>query len=599
MLDFPTSPVEGQSHFDEGQLWTFTDGAWIVGALTSELTELYEGEFPTVSDGYYVVGKMLVQWGLVQTDGNGYLNVPFPQPYKNGTTPHVTTNTFADVDTATVRRSNNPIPSERYLSFDVMTFNTAGSTRASVFVGWMSIGEAPDDLAKTEHALGGNGELAPQVMVENDTDQGWVVIGDVLYCWGAFSTDGTGTAPVTYPQAFESSPAVSCSGINAVGTSRIFTIDAPSPTGFTGVCQDTAAQGASRSAYWTAFGPAPDALKKPKSLIGGTGQIAIQEVSGGDTAAGYYVVGDLLIQWGNVTTNAARFATITWPTPFKTGTVPQVSGTPQSTDGNESAVFGAPTTASCDLYTSAINRLVRWHAIGEAPDHMKKDKDVLGGTVADVARVSKSESDYLIVGKKMICWGVTAGVGTRTVTFPKAFSAGSVPRVTMGHDNTAEQGGTTLFSHSMYAITNVSFDCKGQFATNVAVGESGVNLSWIAIGEAPQEDQLPEHVVGKGISEYHDPTGVASWRIVGETLEVWGELVSANGNSNVAFPKEFAYPPQVTLTALYTSGTTPVAALDRVREQDVRFFVVDNLTDAYITGVSTHYKATGKWDGIS
>lgn len=76
--------------------------------------------------------------------------------------------------------------------------------------------------------------------------------------------------------------------------------------------------------------------------------------------------------------------------------------------------------------------------------------------------------------------------------------------------------------------------------------------------------------------EFHDPTGVASWRIVGNALECWG---GASAGGVITFPKTFARPPTVV-----TSGGVTVS--DKTA------------TSCTLSGAGD-WHAIGQWDSVS
>lgn len=100
---------------------------------------------------------------------------------------------------------------------------------------------------------------------------------------------------------------------------------------------------------------------------------------------------------------------------------------------------------------------------------------------------------------------------------------------------------------------------------------------------------------GINVSEFHDPTGVASWRIIGATLECWGrEQTNTTNSRTVTFPKTFARMPEVH---------------GQVDSAGGRWCNVSQITTTGVIlraqGGSAHtnenimWRAIGEWDGIS
>lgn len=169
---------------------------------------------------------------------------------------------------------------------------------------------------------------------------------------------------------------------------------------------------------------------------------------------------------------------------------------------------------------------------------------------------------WQVWGDVLIQWGTAPGSalpgGRLILTYPQPFKDGTLPTIT----GTAASGSSSV---TVTVNTGTTFDHLGcaldaRFGNNNSL--VSVDLRWIAIGEAPDALKKPKRVtasVGSGnILEFHDPTGVASWRIVGKTLECWG-TISGGTQRTVTFPKSFARPPILTWGAespTYTETAT-------------------------------------------
>lgn len=105
--------------------------------------------------------------------------------------------------------------------------------------------------------------------------------------------------------------------------------------------------------------------------------------------------------------------------------------------------------------------------------------------------------------------------------------------------------------------------------------------------------------------EFHDPTGLASWRITGNTLECWGTAPGSDGTDRVVtFPKTFARPPRVTaMVDTVTSQADDVVFGCAAHSIAVTAFTLKvTFRSAGGSGGSTTdamWHAIGEWDGIS
>ena len=152
MVDFPNAPIEGDTHTEEGQTWTYIDGAWIVGLNLANLLEIVESGLP--GENWQVWGDTLIQWGNV----NGSVTViTLPVPYANDQYTAVATAQSASGDgTGYFAQCHTYSTTE----FTIRVKNQAGNT-VSQTTRWLTIGEAPDDLKKPKGipygASGGGG----------------------------------------------------------------------------------------------------------------------------------------------------------------------------------------------------------------------------------------------------------------------------------------------------------------------------------------------------------------------------------------------------------------------------------------------------------
>lgn len=224
----------------------------------------------------------------------------------------------------------------------------------------------------------------------------------------------------------------------------------------------------------------------------------------------------------------------------------------------------------------------------QGDDHIRLIKSILQADAvalsdtgsADIAEADIAEG-WQIWGDVLIQWGIgnTAADGNLTVTFNQPFK--TAPYVTAS--STAELGAA---SGDVVNVTNHSPTVCIIRSRRVSNGGTVTTLvtqvRWVAVGEAPDALKKPKTVQtigGTDLQEYYDPTGVASWRIVGNTLEVWGAISAGL----VTFPKGFAAIPRVTVGG----------AADAARS---------GATTAQVTLAGTgsiDYHAIGEWDGVA
>lgn len=163
---------------------------------------------------------------------------------------------------------------------------------------------------------------------------------------------------------------------------------------------------------------------------------------------------------------------------------------------------------------------------------------------------------WQVVGDKLIQWGsdTTSAGGTLRFTFDQAF--GSTPRVTATPRFTGSISNAA--SINTYDPTTTQVSVQTTLVTNGgAVSNIAAVFDWIAVGEAPAALKKPKIVQtagGTDITEFHDPTGAASYRIIGSTLECWGHVeVPTDAEVTVVFPRAFAREPATTTGSASTA----------------------------------------------
>lgn len=223
-------------------------------------------------------------------------------------------------------------------------------------------------------------------------------------------------------------------------------------------------------------------------------------------------------------------------------------------------------------------------------------KVVQSGTPLEIVEADTS-AGWQVWGDVLVQWGeATGSAGPLTVPFPTAFKTEPMIAAVV-HTNTSTTT-TTLYSASTMNVTTTQFDIMRMAVGTGAATTTGFGARWIAIGEAPDNLKKPKTVQtigGSVLQEFHDPTGVASWRIVGTTLECWG-VTASPGAQTVSFPKTFAGVPEVTATG--RSGSPRIVSV--ANETTTSFDgVIFDASGAPANGNTFAWRAIGEWDGVS
>lgn len=116
--------------------------------------------------------------------------------------------------------------------------------------------------------------------------------------------------------------------------------------------------------------------------------------------------------------------------------------------------------------------------------------------------------------------------------------------------------------------------------------------AWIPINpEAPIPPPTPVYR-----DSFYDPTGEASWSIVGDRLECWGSYAGPDANpKTITLPKTFAFDPTIT-----TQVRSTFKHYSTVRSRSTTDFEVNRYNNSG-DDVETNFMwyAIGEWDGVS
>ena len=613
-LNFPASPVEGQIYNASGKTYAYRTNRWVVvgtgtGLFTTEIiSDAVEG---TDKGGWQVVGDMLFQWGDDKSVGTNTRTITLPVAYPN--TEYVISVSSGSTGNRLVAWNTQTVT-----GFDIYGFVADTGSANAVDGSWMTMGEAPDSLKLSKTVVGGSGDLTPTTIAESDTATGWQITGDMLVCWGQ-ANQGTHPTTYTYPKAFKTgtSPSVSTvSDINAGANPVITTMNGTPGTASFGLYCNTqsGATATGQTVNWIAYGEALDADKMPKEVEVVESSTTTREIVSANVAEGYQIWGDTMIQWGTYSTIGTGLTASVFPIAFETA--PKVTLTPEAGAASVGASIGTAsitttqfTCASFNTGTGAfLTANVNWVAIGEAPDNLKLTKTVQTGT-GDVAPTTIVEANVVagwqVMGDTLLCWGVgTTGTGGYVETFPTPFKTGTVPVVT-ANSTGAEASGTQTRAVICDLIGAADFTIRHRYVnTPFGIGSASQNVTWMAIGEAPDAIKQPKVVQtagGTDLMEFHDPAGALSWRIVGRTLEAWGNAV----DGAIVFPKTFARAPELTLTPNAQTAQAANVTYGCYYETlsttgaNIRIRSLVGAAGPAATGRPITWHAIGEWDGLS
>jgi hypothetical protein len=213
-----------------------------------------------------------------------------------------------------------------------------------------------------------------------------------------------------------------------------------------------------------------------------------------------------------------------------------------------------------------------------------------GGTPVTIVEddVNSTTVDgWQVVGDVLIQWTNINMSGTsQDINFPVAFMAATFPGVSATPRSTNTNTNVTVSSVSATGLTLFS-----------SVADAAVRL--IAIGVAPENLRKPKTVIGEGVMEFHDPTGAASWRIIGKTLECWGNVLgSASGFVTVTLPKTYTNPQFVSTAATGSATAGRFASVANPNSNQIQIAAQRSDTQAYLASNIT-WRTIGEWDGVS
>lgn len=135
------------------------------------------------------------------------------------------------------------------------------------------------------------------------------------------------------------------------------------------------------------------------------------------------------------------------------------------------------------------------------------------------------------------------------------------------------------------------------------IGSAAKAISDGVIMYDPSRDALTISVNGAWLpigSTYHDPTGIASWNIIGTKLDVWGYVATnASGQYALTYPKTFAVVPSVTCGIPQYTGPLWLGGVDATVTMTTSTVTFITKTLSAAGSWYVHYHASGEWDGVS
>ncbi len=221
------------------------------------------------------------------------------------------------------------------------------------------------------------------------------------------------------------------------------------------------------------------------------------------------------------------------------------------------------------------------------------DIPALAGTGPVDIVEANATAGWQVWGDTLIQWGQSTGSGSGVdnVTFVQPFKV--APQISVGMISVVPENRAV----GLVNVTETSFDAYVVTAAGVF---TAMVFQWVAIGEAPDNLKKPKTVQtigGTELQEYHDPAGVASWRIVGNTLECWGlHPGNSSGDVTVFYPKSFARPPNLTGVAV-TSDPSIVNVSRNGGNTTQGVFRVMRIDTQANWNSAVEWHAIGEWDG--
>lgn len=219
---------------------------------------------------------------------------------------------------------------------------------------------------------------------------------------------------------------------------------------------------------------------------------------------------------------------------------------------------------------------------------------------------------YAVIGDMLWQWGIReANAYAYTVTWAIPYDAGVVPTVqanTVGLTGGGQQGVVSVVTPTETQVLLYTLYRDGSANMNPIV--SNTPVSFLVVGPAPASMVKPKEFLvlygsGEGgavIQEFHDPAGLASWRIMGETLECWGTYTVASSETEVTLPKTYANTLWTPTFGYEEGGNTRAYSVGESLPHTVNQMWIKarrSASDSEGDAIPVHWHTRGKWDGIS
>lgn len=214
----------------------------------------------------------------------------------------------------------------------------------------------------------------------------------------------------------------------------------------------------------------------------------------------------------------------------------------------------------------------------------------IAGMVTEIVDADAS-AGWQVWGDALIQWG--SGLFGTATNLPQPFA-----NVSYGVSVLRTASNADVYAAVVGDRTETAFTARARKYSDSSASTGG--YMWLAVGEAPDNLKKPKEVVG-GVGtlrdEYHDPTGVASWRIVGNTLEMWGRYNLGGSTGTINLPKSVKSQNTASYNIQPENSNPRFFTINNKQVNRFDFFGWNDAGGASSSFFTWH--VVGEWDGVS